>query len=51
MLGVADIGTGIGVTLGTADIYSLGVLGIVGATGGGCGSCEGFAGADIGAEM
>ena len=51
MLGVADIGAGTGVTLGTAGVCGLGVTVIVGATGRGCSSCAGLAGAGSGAEM
>ena len=51
ILGVADIGTGIGVTSGIADVCGLGVMGIAGATGGGCSSCAGLAGAGSGTEM
>ena len=41
MLGVADIGTGTGVTLGIAGVCGFGVTVIAGATGGGCGRCAG----------
>ena len=51
MLGVADIGTGTGVTLGTAGVCGFGVAGIVGTMGGGCSSCAGLVGAGSGAEM
>ena len=39
MLGVADVGTGTGATLGTAGVCSFTVAGIAGAMGGGCGCC------------
>ena len=51
MLGVADIGTGTGVTLGTAGVCGFGVTGVVSATGGGCSSCAGLVGAGSGTEM
>ena len=51
MLGVADIVTGVGVTLGTAGVCGFGVAGIVGATGEGCGSCAGLVGAGSGTEI
>ena len=51
MLGVADVGAGTGVTLGTAGACCFGVTVIVGATGRGCGSCAGLAGAGNGVEM
>ena len=51
MLGVADIGAGTGVTLGTAGVCGFGVVGVAGATGRGCSSCAGLAGAGSGTEM
>ena len=51
MLGVADVGAGTGVTLGTAGVCDFGVTGVAGATGGGCSSCAGLMGAGNGAEM
>ena len=51
ILGVADIGTGTGVTLGTASVCGFGVAGIVGAMGGGCSSCACLVGAGGGTEM
>ena len=51
MLGVADIGTGTGATLGTAAVCGFRIAGIAGATGGGCSGCAGLAGAGIVAEM
>ena len=51
MLGVVDIGTGTGVTLGTAGVCGFGVTGIEGAVGRGCSSCAGLVGAGSGAEM
>ena len=51
MLGVTDIGTDTGVTLGTADVCGLGVTGIAGATDRGCGSCAGLVGAGVVVEM
>ena len=50
MLGIADVGTGTGATLGTAGVFGFGVTGIAGAMGGGC-SCAGLVGAGSGAEM
>ena len=50
-LGVADIGAGIGVTLGTAGACAFGVAVIAGAMGRGCGSCAGLIGAGGGTEM
>ena len=51
MLGVADIGTGTGVTSQTVGVCGFGVAGIAGAMGGGCSSCAGLAGAAGGTEM
>ena len=51
MLGVIDIGTGTGVTSGTAGVCGFVVTGIASATGGGCGSCADLAGAGSVAEM
>ena len=51
MLGVADVGAGTGVTLGTAGVCGFGLAGIAGTTGIGCGSCAGLAGTGSGAEM
>ena len=51
ILGVVNIGTGTGATLGTAGVCGFGVAGIAGAMGGGCGSCAGLMGAGSGAEM
>ena len=51
MLGVTDVGTGTGVTLGTAGVCGFGVASIAGATGGGCSSCAGLVGAASGVEM
>ena len=51
MLGVADIGIGTWLTLGTAGVCGFGVAGIVGAIGRGCSSCAGLAGACSGTEM
>ena len=48
MLGVTDIGTGTGVTSGTAGVCHFVVAG---ATGRGCNSCAGLAGAGNVAEM
>ena len=50
-LGVADIGTGTGVTSGTAGVCGYIVTGVAGATGRGCGSCAGLAGAASVTEM
>ena len=50
-LGDAAVGTGTGVTLGTAGVCGDGVADIVGATGRGCSNCAGLAGAGIVAEM
>ena len=50
-LGVADIGTGTGVTSGTAGVCGFGVTVVVGAMGRGCGSYAGLAGAGSGVEM
>ena len=44
-LGVADVGAGTGVTLGTAGVYGFGVAGAMGAMVGGCSSCAGLVGA------
>ena len=41
-LGVAHVGAGTGVTLGTVVVCSFGVMGVVGVTGRGCGSCPGL---------
>ena len=51
MLSVADVGTGMGVTSGTAGVCGFGVTVVVGATGGGCGSCAGLMGAGSVVEM
>ena len=51
MLGVADIGTGTGVTSGTVGACGFGVTGIVGAMSRGCSSCAGLVVAGSGTEM
>ena len=40
MLGVTDIGAGMGATSGTAGVCGFGVTSIAGAAGGGCGSLQ-----------
>ena len=51
MLGVADIGTGTGVTSGTAGVCGFGVAGVAGAMGRGCSSGACLVGAGSGTEM
>ena len=51
MLGVADVGAGTGMTLGTAGVCGFGVTGVMGVTGGGCANCAGLVGAGNGIEM
>ena len=50
-LGVADVGTGTGTTVGTAGVCGFGVAGIAGAMGRGCGSCASLVVAGSGTEM
>ena len=51
MLGVANVGTCTGVTLGTASACGFGVAGIVGTMGRGCSGYAGLVVAGSGTEM